>query len=178
MGVIHFFRSFISFLRSFISFLRGIFYSPRGDFETSTWKSLFPDTTPFRYVVSSKLLLRPSPRRHPTRHSPSDTTEIGVTAFDAWNCRADVACVGADLRVRPQNRLRSGEDGRTHRSAPTVGAPRATYHSDSSDPQEPKKQNHECPPTRHSHASVQRATRLNWTQRMPSGSTLSCIRSR
>ena len=48
--------------------------------------------------------------------------QIGVTAFDAWNCRADVACVGADLRVRPQNRLRSGEDGRTHRSAPTVGA--------------------------------------------------------
>ena len=46
----------------------------------------------------------------------------GITAFDAWNCRADVACVGADLRVRPQNRLRSGEDGRTHRSAPTVGA--------------------------------------------------------
>ena len=31
--------------------------------------------------------------------------------------------VGADLRVRPQNRLRSGEDRRTHRSAPTVGAP-------------------------------------------------------
>ena len=27
--------------------------------------------------------------------------------------------VGADLSVRPQNRLRSGEDGRTHRSAPT-----------------------------------------------------------
>ena len=27
--------------------------------------------------------------------------------------------VGADLRVHPQNRLRSGEDGRTHRSAPT-----------------------------------------------------------
>ena len=123
VGVIHFFRSFISFLRSFISFLRRIFYSPRGDFETSTWKSLFSDTTPFRYVVGSKLLLRPSPRRHPTRHSPSDTTEIGVTAFDAWNCRADVACVGADLRVRPQNRLRSGEDGRTHRSAPTVEAP-------------------------------------------------------
>ena len=47
----------------------------------------------------------------------------GITAFDAWNCRADVACVGADLRVRPQNRLRSGEDGRTHRSAPTVGTP-------------------------------------------------------
>ena len=46
----------------------------------------------------------------------------GITAFDAWNCRADVACVGADLRVRPQNRLRLGEDGRTHRSAPTVGA--------------------------------------------------------
>ena len=43
----------------------------------------------------------------------------GITAFDGWNCRADVACVGADLRVRPQNRLRSGEDGRTHRSAPT-----------------------------------------------------------
>ena len=50
----------------------------------------------------------------------------GITAFDEWNCRADVACVGADLRVRPQNRLRSGEDGRTHRSAPTVGAPTPT----------------------------------------------------
>ena len=47
----------------------------------------------------------------------------GITAFDGWICRADVACVGADLRVRPPNRLRSGEDGRTHRSAPTVGAP-------------------------------------------------------
>ena len=46
-----------------------------------------------------------------------------ITAFDEWNCRADVACVGADLRVRPQNRLRSGEDRRTHRSAPTVEAP-------------------------------------------------------
>ena len=34
--------------------------------------------------------------------------------------------VGADLRVRPQNRLRSGEDRRTHRSAPTVGAPTPT----------------------------------------------------
>ena len=51
------------------------------------------------------------------------STENGVTAFDEWNCCADVACVGADLRVRPQNRLRSGEDGRTHRSAPTVGDP-------------------------------------------------------
>ena len=51
---------------------------------------------------------------------PCVPTEIGVTAFDEWSCRADVACVGADLRVRPQNRLRSGEDGRTHRSAPTV----------------------------------------------------------
>ena len=48
--------------------------------------------------------------------------QIEVTASDEWNCRADVACVGADLRVRPQNRLRSGEDGRTHRSAPTVEA--------------------------------------------------------
>ena len=47
--------------------------------------------------------------------------QIGVTAFDEWNCRADVAWVGADLRVRPQNRLRSGEDGRTRRSAPTKG---------------------------------------------------------
>ena len=61
--------------------------------------------------------------RSPTRYYPSVPTEIGVTAFDEWNCRADVACVGADLRVRPKNRLRSGEDGRTHRSAPTVGAP-------------------------------------------------------
>ena len=49
-------------------------------------------------------------------------TEIGVTAFDEWNCRVDVIRVGADLRVRPQNKLRSGEDGRTHRSAPTVEA--------------------------------------------------------
>ena len=48
--------------------------------------------------------------------------QIEVTAFDEWNCRADVACVGADLRVRPQNRLHSNEDGRTHRSAPTVEA--------------------------------------------------------
>ena len=45
----------------------------------------------------------------------------GFAAFYEWNYRADVACVGADLRVRPQNRLRSGEDGRTHRSAPTKG---------------------------------------------------------
>ena len=43
----------------------------------------------------------------------------GITAFDGWICRVDVVCVGADLRVRPQHRLRSGEDGRTHRSAPT-----------------------------------------------------------
>ena len=46
----------------------------------------------------------------------------GIIAFDGWICRVDVIRVGADLRVRPQNRLRSGEDGRTHRSAPTVGA--------------------------------------------------------
>ena len=46
-----------------------------------------------------------------------------ITAFDGWICRVDVIRVGADLRVRPQNRLRSGEDRRTHRSAPTVGAP-------------------------------------------------------
>ena len=78
------------------------------------------------------------PRRtvHPKRSRPSFRNEkklhillayelrkqIEVTAFDEWNCRADVACVGADLRVRPQNRLRLGEDGRTHRSAPTVEA--------------------------------------------------------
>ena len=37
-------------------------------------------------------------------------TEIGVTASDGWNCRADVARIGADLRIRPQDRLRSGED--------------------------------------------------------------------
>ena len=37
--------------------------------------------------------------------------QIGDTAFDEWNCRADVACVGADLRVRPQNRLRSVRTG-------------------------------------------------------------------
>ena len=60
VGVIHFFRSFISFLRSFISFLRRIFYSPRGNFEISTWKSLFPDTTPQRYVFGSKLLQQAS----------------------------------------------------------------------------------------------------------------------
>ncbi len=30
-----------------------------------------------------------------------DVIRVGVTAFDEWNCRADVACVGADLRVRP-----------------------------------------------------------------------------
>ena len=47
----------------------------------------------------------------------------GITAFDEWSCRVDVIRVGADLRVRPQNRLRSGEDRRTHRSAPTVGSP-------------------------------------------------------
>ena len=58
VGVIHFFRSFIWFFRSFISFLRRIFYSPRGDFEISTWKSLFPDTAPYRYVTNSKLLQR------------------------------------------------------------------------------------------------------------------------
>ena len=37
-------------------------------------------------------------------------TEIGVTAFDGWICCVDVIRVGADLRIRPQNRLRSGED--------------------------------------------------------------------
>ena len=47
----------------------------------------------------------------------------GITAFDGWICRVDVIRVGADLRVRPQNRLRSGEDRRTHRSAPMVGSP-------------------------------------------------------
>ena len=61
--------------------------------------------------------LRSGENRRTHRSAP---TEIGVTAFDEWNCRADVACVGADLRVRPQNKLRTGEDGRTHRSAPTV----------------------------------------------------------
>ena len=34
--------------------------------------------------------------RPPTRHSRA-SLQIGVTAFDEWNCRADVACVGADL---------------------------------------------------------------------------------
>ncbi|WP_461484691.1 hypothetical protein, partial [Porphyromonas asaccharolytica] len=29
---------------------------PRGDFEISTWRSLFPDMAPYRYVVGSKLL--------------------------------------------------------------------------------------------------------------------------
>ena len=32
-------------------------------------------------------------------------------------------CWGETFDTAPQNRLRSGEDGRTHRSAPTVGAP-------------------------------------------------------
>ena len=64
--------------------------------------------------------LRSGEDRRTHRSAP---TEIGVTAFDEWNCRVDVIRVGADLRVRPQNRLRLGEDGRTHRSAPTVGAP-------------------------------------------------------
>ena len=50
----------------------------------------------------------------------------GITAFDGWICRVDAIRVGADLRVRPQNKLRSGEDRRTHRSAPTVGAPAPT----------------------------------------------------
>ena len=49
----------------------------------------------------------------------------GITASAGWICRVDVIRVGADLRVRPQNRLRSGEDRRTHRSAPTKGY---TYH--------------------------------------------------
>ena len=40
----------------------------------------------------------------------SALTEIGVTALDEWICRADVACVGADLRVRPQGIQRSNED--------------------------------------------------------------------
>ena len=65
VGVIHFFRSFISFLRR-------IFYSPRGDFEISTWKSLFPDTTPFRYVVGSKLLLRNNLRSEASVVAPQD----------------------------------------------------------------------------------------------------------
>ena len=78
--------------------------------------------------VGADLSVRPQNRlrsgedRRTHRSAP---TEIGVTAFDEWNCRADVACVGADLSVRPQNRLRSGEDRRTHRSAPTKGY---TYH--------------------------------------------------
>ena len=29
---------------------------PRGNFEISTWKSVSPDTAPYRYVVGSKLL--------------------------------------------------------------------------------------------------------------------------
>ena len=49
-----------------------------------------------------------------------------ITAFDGWICRVDVIRVGADLRVRPQNRLRLGEDRRTHRSAPTMEAPTPT----------------------------------------------------
>ena len=63
--------------------------------------------------VGADLRVRPQDRlrsgedRRTHRSAP---TEIGVTAFDEWNCRADVACVGADLRIRPQDRLRSGED--------------------------------------------------------------------
>ena len=41
---------------------------------------------------------------------PGVHTNTGVTAFDGWICRVDVIRVGADLRVRPQDRLRSGED--------------------------------------------------------------------
>ncbi len=41
----------------------------------------------------------------------------GITAFDGWICRVDVACVGADLRVRPQGIQRSNEDRRTYVSA-------------------------------------------------------------
>ena len=33
---------------------------------------------------------------------------------------------GETFDTAPQNRLRSGEDGRTHRSAPTVGPPTPT----------------------------------------------------
>ena len=42
----------------------------------------------------------------------------GITAFDGWICRVDVIRVGADLRVRPQNRLRSGEDGAVSKVSP------------------------------------------------------------
>ena len=37
-----------------------IWASPRGNFEISTWESLFPDIVPYRYVVDSKLLWRAS----------------------------------------------------------------------------------------------------------------------
>ncbi|WP_281673983.1 hypothetical protein, partial [Porphyromonas asaccharolytica] len=49
--------SFDSSEEFFLSYV-GKKKSPRGDFEISTWKSLFPDTTPHRYVFGSKLLQR------------------------------------------------------------------------------------------------------------------------
>ena len=73
------------------------------------------------------LPLRPTATMRRTSHEVLLCASVyyvaGITAFDGWICRVDVIRVGADLRVRPQNRLRSGEDRRTHRSAPTVGAP-------------------------------------------------------
>ena len=47
--------SFDSSEEFFISYLGNKKY-PRGDFEISTWKSLFSDTVPYRDVVSSNLL--------------------------------------------------------------------------------------------------------------------------
>ena len=87
----------------------------------------------------------------------------GVTASAGWICRVDVIRVGADLRVRPQNRLRSGEDGRTHRSAPTVGAPSPTSGS-------PEEKSTELPKREKLRFLLacelrkQRATRLDLTQ--------------
>ncbi len=95
----------------------------------------------------------------------------GITAFDEWNCRADVACVGADLRVRPQNRLRSGEDRRTHRSAPTVGV--STPPSGS-----PEEKSTELPKREKLRISLayeprkQRITRIALIQQTPSRSIL------
>ena len=57
-GMCAFISSEVSFDSSeeiFISYL-GNKNFPRGNFEISRWKSLFPDTVPFRYVVSFKLL--------------------------------------------------------------------------------------------------------------------------
>lgn len=70
-----------------------------------------------------------SDRRVKTRCRPIEThgsdqivgasVASNVTASDGWTRRADVVCVGATCVSAPQSILRSDEDGRTHRSAPT-----------------------------------------------------------